>query len=730
VTSLATFRTSSLTLGLVAVAIVLTTVYLDVQDISPGQVSAVHAQHAGLAGTQNCQACHGRAGQSMASACLSCHEDIHLQLDAQNGFHGNLQAELASDCAICHSEHHGKEFAVTNARSFALSGVPDSSRFQHQGLNFCLQGKHLSIGCETCHPNANVDLLPMGEKRFLGLGQSCTSCHRDVHDGGYGQDCASCHGQQHPFPRVAEFVHTKAFELAGSHGKAACVSCHPPDSPHRVETLISASSPALNQEQPVRSCRECHQSPHKELFLAAIADQLDLLLDDSCQHCHPAVHESFVGSDAMFDKRLHDHTGFALETPHNNIKCESCHAGFGEPKPQLDAFRQSFPGRRPDDCQACHQDPHQGQFEQGRFRGADCLTCHRRHTFAPSAFGIDYHAQTRFPLLGKHQAVACNDCHRLATGRQLSPQTDGRYLSALIDASVAGSEIHPDFVRVFHGTSTACKDCHEDPHQGQFESGPFRQGDCRTCHDEQSFLRPTFTIDQHAATQFELTGAHSAVACNSCHLRPGETPDGRLADGPNQPRVFHGTPAQCVACHDDVHQGQFDQPHLPQVVDGNTGCARCHTTESFGQVRATDFDHAKWAGYELSGAHARAQCADCHARSDAADRHRASFGRVAGRDCQSCHRDPHVGQFGPTANVNCSQCHVVGNSFGELVFDHQQHSQFQLDRDHAKLACAACHKPQPLPDGSTAIRYKPLGTQCGDCHVAVGPRSRRLRGQR
>jgi hypothetical protein len=80
--------------------------------------------------------------------------------------------------------------------------------------------------------------------------------------------------------------------------------------------------------------------------------------------------------------------------------------------------------------------------------------------------------------------------------------------------------------------------------------------------------------------------------------------------------------------------------------------------------------------------------------------------------------------------VNCTDCHVEGDSFGELVFDHQRHSRFPLDRDHEKLACAACHKPQRLSDGITAIRYKPLGTKCGDCHVASGPRRAKLRGQR
>ena len=448
-TSLVTLRTSSLTLGLVAVAIVLGVVYVDVQNISPGEVSAVHAQHAGLAGTQNCVSCHGRSGQSMASACMSCHEEIQLQLDAQNGFHGNLLADLASDCARCHSEHHGTEFAVTNKRSFALAGVPDSSRFEHQGLNFQLQGTHLAIGCEKCHPNANVGLLPMGEKRFLGLGQDCASCHRDVHQGSYGQDCESCHGQQHPFPQVAQFVHTQAFELAGSHGKAACVACHTADSPNSVDTLISATSPALTPSRPVRSCRGCHQSPHSEPFLAAIADELELLVDNSCQHCHPAVHESFVGSDAMFAERLHAHTGFALETPHENIKCESCHAGFGKPKPQLAAFRQSFPGRDPDDCKACHQDPHQGQFEQGLFRGADCLTCHQRHTFTPSAFGIESHTQTRFPLHGQHLVVGCNDCHKLATRQPLTQPTGNQAAISLTAGSIAKSENDPAFCASF-----------------------------------------------------------------------------------------------------------------------------------------------------------------------------------------------------------------------------------------------------------------------------------------
>jgi len=53
-----------------------------------------------------------------------------------------------------------------------------------------------------------------------------------------------------------------------------------------------------------------------------------------------------------------------------------------------------------------------------------------------------------------------------------------------------------------------------------------------------------------------------------------------------------------------------------------------------------------------------------------------------------------------------------------MRFDHGD-SRFPLDDRHAALDCAACHKPWPLPDslgGGTAVRYRPLGLTCKDCH--------------
>ncbi|NJN14530.1 MAG: hypothetical protein HC813_02580 [Planctomycetes bacterium] len=42
-------------------------------------------------------------------------------------------------------------------------------------------------------------------------------------------------------------------------------------------------------------------------------------------------------------------------------------------------------------------------------------------------------------------------------------------------------------------------------------------------------------------------------------------------------------------------------------------------------------------------------------------------------------------------------------------------SRFRLDKTHAALDCAACHKPERI-DGKEIVRYRPMGMECSDCH--------------
>ncbi len=194
---------ASIMLGLVSAAHVFGLAFVDVQDISPGEIAEVHARDPRLFGAKNCELCHGTEHHDMTHACLDCHQAISSQLEGRHGFHGVMEANLAAQCVKCHCEHHGRDFQITNSRSFQLAGITDPTKYDHAGLDFQLTGKHITIGCDQCHPNANATLLAKGEKRFIGLEQNCTSCHEDVHQQAFGQDCASCHGQEHPFPTGA-----------------------------------------------------------------------------------------------------------------------------------------------------------------------------------------------------------------------------------------------------------------------------------------------------------------------------------------------------------------------------------------------------------------------------------------------------------------------------------------------------------------------------------------------
>jgi hypothetical protein len=673
---------------------------------SPGEISFVHAREAILTQSGNCSACHGSVVKSMTTACVDCHEDIQTERVEKTGFHGTMPTGLALDCAKCHAEHQGKEFPLVSYRSFSLAGVLDPGSFDHSGLDFHLQGKHLNLLCKDCHEFAEIDIVPKGAKRFRGLEQRCTSCHDDVHEGGYGPDCASCHGQEQPFSRVAEFAHTAAFELLGAHRKAACVDCHKKSSIYSVDALL-ARRPQGGQPLLVRDCATCHFSPHYEPFLIAISTHVNLEPQGSCEYCHSAVHETFDGSKASFDAELHAVTGFPLDIPHDNVACEGCHNGFGRSKPEVVDFLCAYPGRSADDCRACHGDPHRGQFKDGPFQGSDCLTCHERERFRPTTFTLDQHAETRFPLNGAHRTLDCSECHKV-------PDENPNEAEESVVTTI------------YRETPTVCRECHGDPHQGQFEQGTFAGGDCRSCHNEDSFRHSTLTLEQHTQTRFPLTGAHRAVSCNACHTAPAQLSDIRRDDGAGEvrivPRVFCGTSTECNDCHADFHGGAFDQPACPIVVDGKKGCARCHSTERFDKLRDVTFDHGKWTGYELRGAHAAVLCRACHERSSSPNSVERTFGRARGRSCQDCHGDPHVGQFGPTPQVNCSRCHLESDSFRDLVFDHQTDSRFPLDNDHVELACSVCHRPHAVSGEKAAIRYKPLGFSCGDCHVPRGPK--------
>ena len=544
---------------------------------------------------QNCQACHGSGDATIVDACFSCHTDIAGQFQDGKGLHGQLGQPDAGTCASCHSEHHGAEFRITNERSFQLAGVPRPDEYDHAGLDFRLLGRHGSISCDKCHPFAAAEVLLDGQKRFLGLGQQCAVCHEDVHRGTYGQDCEACHGQQHPFGQAAAFQHTPAFPLQGAHSGIVCQTCHAKDSPSAIDNLLRQDRPSLDTHMAVRACQSCHDSPHSVPFLTAAAQRWQVPGEKSCEACHAVTGSAFDGSQALMSDDFHALLGFPLTAPHDEIACRQCHPGYAEPKGGDEAYRATYPGRHANDCRGCHGDPHDGQFVASLPVVTNCLDCHHRSSFVPAAFGLGEHQRTRFPIQGAHAGLACSECHKPSSA---SPT----------DSTLGQS------VTVFRGTPNSCRACHADPHLGQFDNVVRQQQDCGGCHDQRSFQLSTFSLLEHGQTQFPLTGAHQAVACQSCHPPiPGDRATGDSpSPHPRAPTRFPRHAARCAACHQDVHRGAFDRPGVPRQINGTTGCLRCHSTVRFDQQLQPDFDHAMWTGYPLWGDHSRAKCVDCH----------------------------------------------------------------------------------------------------------------------
>ena len=231
----------------------------------------------------------------------------------------------------------------------------DRQVFNHTFTNFELKGSHTRVACDGCHA---------ATKKFRDAPGRCFDCHKknDPHKGGLGEACDGCHTED-AWRKVKAFDHSKTkFALTGAHAKVACAACHAGE---RYKGLAT-------------TCISCHQ------------------IQDVHAGRHGAKCESCHGTQAWKPVRF-DHaknTRFPLRGSHATLKCEACHMG--------DVYRDKLAMT----CVSCHKknDPHKGQL------GTRCEQCHNETGWRQKVT-FD-HDITRFPLIGLHAAVACEDCHR------------------------------------------------------------------------------------------------------------------------------------------------------------------------------------------------------------------------------------------------------------------------------------------------------------------------------
>jgi hypothetical protein len=320
-----------------------------------------------------CVACHTGGDFKKAlgfTNCLDCHKDIHNGQFASGPQKG--------ECAECHTVGGWKPSLFTVK--------------EHGNSKYPLEGKHAKVQCAKCH-------IPAGKETIYKVPfANCSDCHKDVHDGQfagapYRNRCESCHNVV-DFHRslftIAKHHDTK-FPLTGGHLAVPCADCHKAGIAGRTDKILAFQF----KDQ---SCTACHLDPHHGEFRDRMERRRPNGTAFGCEACHNT--KSWVDVNG-FD---HTKTKFPLLGVHRTVTCGSCHKVLpGEKRIQFKGTAQA--------CEACHADPHGGQFAAHDAKTTPCAGCHNEQRWVPSRF--DHDKRTKLPLQGGHAGVPCDQCHTL-----------------------------------------------------------------------------------------------------------------------------------------------------------------------------------------------------------------------------------------------------------------------------------------------------------------------------
>ncbi len=503
--------------------------------------------------------------------------------------------------------------------------------------------------CLQCHTQVQARMAARKGLHALYQGRQCVECHKEHH------------GKNFPVVKfdVKSFNHsTVGFALQGGHLKLQCQQCHKRDYVKAEDVLKDAAALEKGTYLGLSSeCLSCHVDTHKGQ------------LAGDCLRCH--VMEGWKPA-SKFD---HNSAKFHLAGLHQKVECGKCHKKDPAGVVHLTGLQYAS-------CSSCHRDPHEGRFKQ------TCESCHTTNGWQQVASGQFNHASTRFPLLGRHAAVKCEQCHggkKGATGTTLKI---------------------PHFSR--------CSDCHADAHAGQLANRPDK-GACEACHDVNGFAPSSFTAEQHQRTRFLLSGGHLAIPCRACHM--AEPVAAKSAW-----KLRWKEPDRCESCHKDIHRKQF-------ATAASNGCSDCHSTDTWRNVR---FSHER-TRFPLRGKHLDLACGQCHLITgtvsegkgipvadtsrtlpDAPRRLLRWTGPIV---CTTCHPDVHKGQFDRKMTKGCETCHT-NLAWSVLVFSHES-TRFPLTGAHARVACVKCHLVADQGTSRERRVYAGTTAQCAGCHASA-----------
>lgn len=255
---------------------------------------------------------------------------------------------------------------------------------------------------------------------------------------------------------------------------------------------------------------------------------------------------------------------------------------------------------------------------------------------------------------------------------------------------------------------------------------------CETCHHHTPAPGASSAATA-PAVKLTKDNASLVPACKSCH------PIGDTDISIHRPSLKGAYHRQCLNCHRDWMEsnaclachavrgggaGSATAPAHPPTPDDITG--RMHkpipapATKEYNarftpvagpKVLFRHDEHVKSFGIKCASCHHQDSCASCHSKATPttvpgpAGMNLAGTGShplKPGRTWQDTH--------GPCAACHvedkCAKCHYQEGQAPPPLFAHKSTGQ-ELDKDHAKLACATCH-----------LQYKTREVTCGgsECH--------------
>ncbi|MCY1721078.1 hypothetical protein OU798_12040 [Prolixibacteraceae bacterium Z1-6] len=365
-------------------------------------------------------------GKHRKITCVDCHKSALIQ-EKISQKKGETFLGLGTECLACHTDFHQNTLSANCTSCHNQNTFRPATGFNHSTTKFALIGKHKALECAACHKTSQKTGKEF--QQFAGIEfESCTSCHKDVHENKFGNDCRKCHNEFsfNEVKSISRFNHNQTdFPLLGKHQSVNCKTCH--------KTSLTK---ALKHTR----CTDCHSDYHEQQFVKKG-------ISPDCKECHTV--KGFSPSNFTIEE--HKRTHFPLEGSHTATPCFVCHKTENR-------WNFANKGTR---CIDCHENFHKDVLAVKYLPENDCKSCHSTSVWSEIQFD---HNQTKFKLEGKHKEINCRNCHFSDQNQTLTQQ--------------------------FTNLSPSCEDCHEDTHFKQFEVN--KRTECRRCHTSSNWKPEEF----------------------------------------------------------------------------------------------------------------------------------------------------------------------------------------------------------------------------------------------